>query len=106
GVATRAANMARKTNQKIIGVVENMSSFICPHCNEATPIFGEGGGERVAEILGVPLLGEIPLSLEARSLGDRGIPVASTDEGTVARAFQLLAERVASAVGVSQPARR
>lgn len=61
GVASRAAQMARKTGQQIIGVVENMAGFVCPHCQQKTTVFGAGGGARLAEELGVPLLSELPL---------------------------------------------
>lgn len=80
GVASRAAQMAHKTSQTILGVVENMSYFICPKCDEPTPIFGEGGGQNLADELNVPLLGQIPLTMEARTLGDQGIPVSTVQE--------------------------
>lgn len=96
-VASRAAQMARKTDQCILGVVENMSSFICPHCGEPSPVFGTGGGEQLAAELGVPLLGQLPLTLEARSHGDIGHPVALAD-GPAAESYRLLAERVVEAV--------
>ena len=54
----KAAGMFRTVNIPVLGMVENMSTFICPHCGEATPIFGEGGGEREAEAMGVPFLGQ------------------------------------------------
>lgn len=94
GVATRAAHMAKKTNQRIIGVVENMSHFACPHCGEETTLFGEGGGKRVAQMLEVPLLGQIPLTLEARTLGDQGIPVALSNDSPAAKSFTALADSV------------
>lgn len=96
-VATRAAQMAKKTNQEILGVVENMSAFVCPHCGESTPIFGEGGGAEVAARLGVPLLGSIPLSMEARTHGDKGVPVALADGSPAQAAYQQLVERVVEA---------
>lgn len=98
-VAARAAQMAHKTNQKIIGVVENMSAFVCPCCGEETAIFGEGGGEEVARRLEVPLLGSIPLTLEARTHGDQGIPVALADDSPSQQAYRVLAEKVVQAVG-------
>ncbi|NLN27087.1 MAG: Mrp/NBP35 family ATP-binding protein [Firmicutes bacterium] len=102
GVASRAAQMSFKTNQRILGVVENMSAFVCPCCGEKTPIFGEGGGQKLAEELNVPLLAQLPLTMEARTLGDEGTPVAIAGEGVMAEAFAELAERVAAAV--QQPA--
>lgn len=104
GVASRAAQLARKTNQRILGVVENMSAFICPCCGEKTAIFGEGGGKDLAAQLDVPLLGQIPLTLEARTLGDQGVPVALSDGSATAAAYAGLARQVAEAVGVSAPA--
>ena len=98
-VAVRAAQMAHKTNQRLIGVVENMSAFVCPCCGEATPIFGEGGGREVVEALGVPLLGNIPLTMEARTHGDKGIPVALAEGSPSQAAYQQLAERVAQEMG-------
>lgn len=97
-VAARAAQMAHKTNQRIIGVVENMSAFVCPCCGEETPIFGEGGGEEVARRLEVPLLGSIPLTLEARTHGDQGIPVALADGSPAQKAYRELAEKVAAEI--------
>lgn len=94
GVASRAAQMSFKTNQRILGVVENMSTFICPCCNEATPIFGEGGGQGLADELEVPLLSQLPLTMEARTLGDKGTPVAVASEGVLAEAYAELAKRV------------
>ena len=103
-VAARAAQMAHKTNQRIIGVIENMSTFICPHCGEATPIFGEGGGREVAEALGVPLLGSIPLTLEARTHGDQGVPVALAEGSPSQAAYRELAAKVAAIYGVENGA--
>lgn len=98
GVASRAAQMSFKTNQRILGVVENMSTFVCPCCGEATPIFGTGGGEQLAEELKVPLLSQLPLTMEARTLGDEGVPVAMAGDGVLAKAYAELAERVVEAV--------
>lgn len=100
-VAVRAAQMAFKTNQKLLGVVENMSAFVCPCCGEATAIFGEGGGREVAEELGVPLLGSIPLTMEARTHGDKGIPVALAEGSPAQAAYLELASRVAAELGVA-----
>ncbi len=93
-VATRAAQMAHKTNQRILGVVENMSSFICPCCGEATPIFGEGGGKEVADNLNVPLLGSIPLTMEARTHGDKGVPVALAEGSPSQKAYGELVQEL------------
>src|SRR5690606_11363707 len=99
GVASRAAYMARRTNQEILGVVENMAAFICPHCGQLTDIFGEGGAQALADELGVPGLGRIPLVVELRKAGDVGVPVAVDDGApeTVKEAFMDLARKVAAA---------
>ena len=70
--------MFQKTKVSILGVVENMSSFICPHCHQETPIFSQGGGKQVAEKLGVPYLGEIPIDPRIREGGDSGKPIVSS----------------------------
>lgn len=93
-VASRAAQMAHKTNQRILGVIENMSNFVCPCCGEATPIFGEGGGQNLAVELEVPLLGSVPLTLEARTHGDKGVPVALAEGSPSQEAYRKIAERV------------
>lgn len=98
GVASRAGQMARKANQRLLGVVENMSTFVCPCCDKETAIFGEGGGADLAEELGVPLLGRIPLSLEARTSGDTGTPAALATGSVTAEAYALLARRVVDEV--------
>ncbi|GBC86400.1 Iron-sulfur cluster carrier protein [bacterium HR12] len=98
-VAERAGRMAERTNLRPIGVIENMSAFVCPHCGEATRIFGEGGGRQAAEALGVPLLAEIPLVVEVREGGDRGTPiVVSHPDSAAGVAFLEAARKVAQAV--------
>ncbi|MGI6082375.1 MAG: Mrp/NBP35 family ATP-binding protein [Limnochordia bacterium] len=94
GVASRAGQMARRTNQRLLGVVENMSFFVCPHCGEQSAIFGEGGGQALAEELEVELLGQIPLTLEARVMSDEGIPAALVPDSTMQESYTALAERV------------
>jgi ATP-binding protein involved in chromosome partitioning len=74
-VAERAGRMAERTHLKVVGVIENMSYFVCPHCGEHTSIFGEGGGQEAADTLAVPLLGQIPLMPELREGGDAGTPI-------------------------------
>jgi len=97
--ARKAAAMFEKLNVPILGIVENMSWFECNH-GEKYPIFGDGGGAKEAERLGVALLGQIPVDIETRSRGDRGEPVATLDPGKdpISRAFRELAEEVAQAV--------
>ena len=89
-VAARAADMARKGYLRVAGVVENMSAFVCEH-GSSYPLFGSGGGERLAAQLGVPLLASIPLDPSVATGGDTGAPV---DEGAAADAFAALAKRL------------
>ncbi len=89
-VAARAADMARKSFLRVAGVIENMSTFACP-CGERHAFFGEGGGRRLAEQIGAPLVGSIPLDPSVAAGGDSGIPVALGD-GPVAAAFAALAQ--------------
>lgn len=103
GVASRAGQMARKTNQSILGVVENMSAFICSGCGEKTAIFGEGGGSCLADELEVPLLGQIPLTLEARLLADQGVPVALSEGTITAQAYAELGGRVVAELAAKMP---
>jgi ATP-binding protein involved in chromosome partitioning len=74
-VAERAGKMAERTNLRPIGVVENMSFYICPHCGDREDIFGAGGGREAAETLSVPLLAQVPLVPAVRAGGDDGIPI-------------------------------
>ena len=95
-VATRAADMARKGYLRIAGVVENMSAFQCEH-GERYALFGEGGGRRLADEIGAPLLGSIPLDASVAAGGDAGTPASLTD-GPVRDAFTAIADRIATDV--------
>ncbi|NNM72852.1 P-loop NTPase [Enterovirga aerilata] len=93
--ARRGVAMFQKVEIPILGVVENMASFACPHCGTVSNIFGHGGARREAEKLGVPFLGEIPLQMEIRETSDAGRPVVVTDPGTAhARAFMDVAQKL------------
>ena len=97
-VATRAADMARKGYLRIAGVVENMSAFVCDH-GESYALFGEGGGQRLADEIGVPLLGSIPLDPAVAAGGDAGSPAAlAGGSSPVAEAFAAVADRIATDV--------
>jgi ATP-binding protein involved in chromosome partitioning len=97
-VAERAGKMAEQTRLKVVGVVENMSYFLCPHCGEQTSIFGEGGGQLAADTLGVPLLGQIPLMPELREGADAGIPiVVSHPDSAAGEALLATARQLAQA---------
>jgi ATP-binding protein involved in chromosome partitioning len=94
--ARKGLAMFRKTQVPVLGIVENMSVFICPHCGEASHIFGHGGARATAEELGVPFLGEIPLVPAIRETSDAGTPiVALAPDSPEALAFLALARAVA-----------
>ena len=78
-VAERAGKMAERTNLRAIGVIENMSYYVCPHCGEREAIFGEGGGAEAAQTLGVPLLAQVPLVPALRAGSDTGRPIVLSD---------------------------
>jgi ATP-binding protein involved in chromosome partitioning len=94
-VAERAGAIATQTRQRILGVIENMSGFACPHCGEVAELFGSGGGQLVADALTrvtgtpVPLLGRVPIDPRLREGGDRGVPLVLSDPGAAA-ASQLI----------------
>ena len=97
-VAERAGKMAERTNLRPLGVVENMSWFVCPHCGEREAIFGEGGGHQAAETLGVPLFGQVPLMPALRAGGDAGTPIVVTDPDSPAgQALRQAARAIAQA---------
>ncbi len=89
-VAVRVADMARRSHMPIVGVVENMSSFVCDH-GETYELFGSGGGDGLAEELAVPLVGRIPLDSSLVSGGDDGVPAARHDDGPAATAYRNVA---------------
>lgn len=101
----KAIAMFRKLNVPLLGVVENMSHFVCPHCHERTDIFGTTGGARIAEEFGLPLLAQLPLDPETRVGGDEGMPIiVRRPQSPQAAAFRKLAEAVIARVGsVSRP---
>jgi ATP-binding protein involved in chromosome partitioning len=94
--ARRGVAMFAKVGVKILGVVENMSFFQCPHCGERTDLFGHGGAEAEATKLNVPFLGAVPLLLDVRTAGDAGHPVVlGVPNSPAAVAFRDIAARVA-----------
>jgi ATP-binding protein involved in chromosome partitioning len=97
----RAKLMFDKVSIPVLGIVENMSVFVCPHCRQETAIFDHGGARAAAEKMGIRFLGEIPLDLAIREGGDRGVPVVeAVPDGPQARAFLETARQVAGAVSV------
>ena len=100
-IAAKALAMFRRLNVPILGVVENMSYFVCPHCGEKTHIFSSGGGRRIAKERDVEFLGEIPLSLAVREQSDSGVPVvAALPNSPEALVYKELAFRVAGLVSI------
>jgi ATP-binding protein involved in chromosome partitioning len=96
--ATRAVKMFRQVHCPILGVVENMSYFVCPDCGERDELFGYGGGERMAAEQGTQLLARIPIYPDVRQAGDEGMPITiANPEHPAAVAFMELARRIANA---------
>jgi ATP-binding protein involved in chromosome partitioning len=92
--------MFQKVNVPLLGIVENMSHFICGHCGERTEIFSYGGGERAAEKLGIPFLGRIPIDPAIRDGGDSGHPIVTANPASPqAEAFKEIAKKIMAAVG-------
>ncbi|MDX3900399.1 MAG: Mrp/NBP35 family ATP-binding protein [Sphingobium sp.] len=92
--AARAISLFDQAHVPVVGLVENMAGYICPHCGELSDPFGSGGAEAAAGEMGLPFLGRVPLNIEIRRRSDAGDPVAA-GEGMEARAFQSIAARVA-----------
>ena len=92
--------MFQKVNVPLLGIIENMSYFVCGHCGERTEIFSYGGGERAAEKLNIPFLGRIPIDPEIRSGGDSGEPiVVGNPSSPQAVAFRDIATKIAKGLG-------
>ncbi|MBI5885619.1 MAG: Mrp/NBP35 family ATP-binding protein [Deltaproteobacteria bacterium] len=99
--ARRAITMFNEVKVPVIGIVENMSFFICPHCNEKSEIFSQGGGAKTSERYHVPLIGKLPIDMAIREGGDNGVPlVEAAPESAQSLAFMDIACKVASAISV------
>ncbi len=97
--AKKGINMFKKVEVPVLGLVENMSYFVCPHCNERTEIFDHGGASKASKDFHVPFLGEIPLDMKIRVGGDIGEPIVIADpKSPVAQAFKKIAESVMAQV--------
>ncbi|AEH24061.1 Mrp/NBP35 family ATP-binding protein [Pyrococcus yayanosii] len=90
----KAVNMMKQMEVPYIAVIENMSYLICPHCGNKIDIFGEGGGERLAQKEGVEFLGKVPIDLKAREASDLGIPIVLYGDTPAAKAFMTIAEKL------------
>jgi ATP-binding protein involved in chromosome partitioning len=93
--ARRGVEMFKRVNVPVLGIIENMSYFVCPKCGERHDIFGHGGAHKEADKLGVPFLGEVPLHMAIRETSDSGRPVVATDpDGPHAKVYREIAARV------------
>jgi ATP-binding protein involved in chromosome partitioning len=100
--ARRGIAMFRRVNVPVLGIVENMSTFVCPQCGTRSDIFGHGGARREAERLGVPFLGEVPLDIAIREKSDSGSPVVATaPDSAHAQYYREIAIRVRDGLAAS-----
>ena len=98
---TKALAMFRRMSVPVMGIVENMSSFVCPHCGEVTEIFGRGGGQKFAERNELEYFGAVPIDVKVRQGGDAGVPaVAQREPGPAAEVLRALARTVAARMSV------
>jgi ATP-binding protein involved in chromosome partitioning len=98
---TKALAMFRRMSVPVMGIVENMSNFICPHCGEATEIFGRGGGQHFAQRTELEYFGGVPIDVKVRQGGDAGVPaVAQREPGPAAEVLRALARQVAARMSV------
>jgi ATP-binding protein involved in chromosome partitioning len=98
--ARRGVAMFNRVSVPVLGMVENMSYFVCPKCGERSDIFGHGGAEHEAQRQGVPFLGAVPLHMDIRETSDAGRPVVASDpDGPHAKAFRAIAAKVREALG-------
>lgn len=105
GDALRGVKMFQRVGVPVVGVVENMSYFECPHCGKPTPLFGQGGGQRLADEVGVPLIGQVPLYPRVMEGGDTGRPIVVADPtSNAAKALSAIANAVRAAVADARPA--
>ena len=104
--ARKGLNMFRKVDVPVLGIVENMSTFICPKCGERSDIFGHGGAEEEARKLGLPFLGGVPLHMDIRATSDLGQPVVATDpDGPHAKIYREIARKAWAEVEKARDAR-
>jgi ATP-binding protein involved in chromosome partitioning len=95
----KALAMLRRLNVPVLGIVENMSVFVCPHCEHPTHIFSTGGGKKAAELMGIEYLGELPIDLETRVGSDAGMPVVmGKPDSVIGKRFMELASQIAGRI--------
>ena len=100
-ISLKTLRMFQQTRVPLLGIVENMSYYICPHCDSRDYIFGHGGGQRAAEEIGLPFLGEVPLDLAIRTQSDAGSPIViAQPEAESAKMLRQIAEKVAAQVSI------
>jgi ATP-binding protein involved in chromosome partitioning len=100
-ISMKTLRMFQQTKVPVLGIIENMSTYVCPHCGAQDDIFGHGGAARAAESLGIPLLGEIPLDAAIRKHSDSGTPVVLAEpESPSARAFAEISGKLAQQVSI------
>ncbi len=100
--ARKGLQMFQKVNVPVLGLIENMSYFACPDCGKVTEIFRKGGGEKLSQELGVPLLGQIPIDPQITETGDQGTPiVAERPESRTAKIYQIIAGAIAAQMSIA-----
>lgn len=105
-VATKAIAMFNKLNCSVLGIIENMSQYVCAHCGKRDDIFGSGGAKKAAEKLGIPFLGEIPLATDVRITSDEGKPIVVSNPGSpISQAFIQTARNLAEQVKIKSEAK-
>ena len=96
--------MFQRVGVPVLGIVENMSWFECPHCGKPSAMFGSGGGEKLAKAVDLPLLGQVPLSPRVMEGGDNGLPIVTSDaSSSAAMALTKIATAVAAAAKALSP---
>lgn len=101
--ARKMISFVRERNTHILGIVENMSGLICPHCHGEIDVFRKGGGSKVADELGIPLIGNIPLDGEITMCSDKGTPIVLSQPDSIsAKAFMEVAEKCVEALGIQR----
>lgn len=104
--ARRGVSMFKRVEIPILGIIENMATFVCPHCGQTSHIFGHGGARSEAQRLNIPFLGEVPLNMTIRELSDAGRPVVAADpDGPHARIYKGMAQQVWTALSGGAAAR-